>query len=50
MQEITVTLLADKTPIAAPVILDLANLDVVDIAIVDTVDPALVEVLIFDRQ
>jgi hypothetical protein len=50
VQEITVTLFADKTPITTPVILDLANLDVVDIAIVDTVDPALVEVLIFDRQ
>ena len=50
MQEITVTLFDDKTPIATPVILDLANGDIFDIVIVDTVDPAIVEVVVFDSQ
>ncbi len=47
-QELTVTLRGEKTPIAAPVVLDLANGDVVDLVIVDTVDPAVVELLVFD--
>jgi hypothetical protein len=50
MQEITVTLFDDKTPIAPPLILDFANGDIFDIVIVDTVDPTMVEIVVFDRQ
>ena len=48
MRELTVTLFGEKTPISAPVILDLANGDVFDVAIVDTVDPNMVEIVVFD--
>ncbi len=48
MQELTITLRGEKTPIAAPVILDLANGDRVDMVIVDTADPAAVELVVFD--
>ena len=50
LQEITLTLVGETTPIATPLILDLANGDIVDIVIVDTVDPSLLEVVVFDRQ
>lgn len=50
MLELTVTLFGEKTPIATPLLLDLANGDVFDIVIVDSVDPAIVETLVFDAQ
>jgi len=50
MLELTITLPGEKTPIAPPVILDLANGDTVDTVIVDTVNPGLVELLIVDFQ
>ena len=50
MLELTITLTGDKTPIAAPVILDLANGDTVDTVIVDTVNPGMVELAIVDFQ
>ncbi len=50
MLELTLTLFGEKTPVATPLILDLANGDSVDIVIVDTVDPAMVEMIVFDRQ
>lgn len=49
-RELTVTLRGEKTAIAAPVVLDLANGDRVDMVIVDTVDPAVVELVVFDFQ
>lgn len=48
MQEFVLTLPGEKTPIATPVVLDLASGDVVDMIIVDTADPAVVEMRIFD--
>lgn len=48
VQELTITLRAEKTPIAAPVIIDVANGDRVDMVIVDTVDPAAVELVVFE--
>ncbi len=50
MLELTITLLGEKTPIAPPVILDLADGDTVDTVIVDTVNPGMVELLIVDFQ
>ena len=50
MLELTITLLGEKTPIAPPVILDLANDDTVDTIIVDTVNPGLLELAIVDFQ
>ena len=50
MLELTITLPGEKTPIAPPVILDLATGDTVDTVIVDTVNPGLVELLIVDFQ
>ncbi len=50
MLELTITLPGEKTPIAPPVILDLANGDSVDTVIVDTVNPGMVELLIVDFQ
>ena len=50
LQEITLTLVGEITPIATPLILDLANGDIVDIVIVDTVDPTMLEVVVFDSQ
>ena len=50
MVELTITLLGEITPIAPPVILDLANGDTVDTVIVDTVNPGMVELLIVDFQ
>jgi hypothetical protein len=50
MLEVTITLVGEKTPIATPVILDLANGDTLDTTIVDTVDPGLVELVIVDFQ
>ena len=50
MLELTITLAGETTPIAPPVILDLANGDTVDTVIVDTVNPGLVELLIVDFQ
>ena len=50
MLEFTITLAGEKTPIAPPVLLDLANGDTVDTVIVDTVNPGLVELLIVDFQ
>ena len=50
MVELTITLFGEITPIAPPVILDLANGDTVDTVIVDTVNPGLVELLIVDFQ
>ena len=50
MQELTVTLFGEKTPIATPLTLDLANGDIFDIVIVDTVDPTMVEAVVFDSQ
>jgi len=50
LQELTITLFDEKTPIATPVILDLSNGDVIDIVIVDTVNPGTVEMLVFDGQ
>ena len=50
MLELTITLAGETTPIAAPVILDLANGDTVDTVIVDTVNPGMVELAIVDFQ
>jgi hypothetical protein len=50
MLELTITLTGEKTPIAAPVILDMANGDTVDTIIVDTVNPGMVELAIVDFQ
>jgi len=50
MLELTITLLGEKTAIAPPVILDLADGDTVDTVIVDTVNPGMLELLIFDFQ
>jgi len=50
MLEVTITLVGEKTPIAAPVILDLANGDTLDTVIVDTVNPGTVELIVFDSQ
>ena len=50
LQELTITLVGEITAIATPVILDLANGDIVDIVIVDTVDPTMVEIFVFDSQ
>jgi hypothetical protein len=49
-RELTVTLRAEKTPVATPVVVDLAIGDAVDIIIVDTVDPAVLETVVFDFQ
>lgn len=48
MLELTITLPGEKTAIAPPVILDLANGDTVDTVIVDTVNPGMVELVIVD--
>ncbi len=48
MQEFTVTLRGEQAPIAAPVVIDVANGDRVDMVIVDTVDPDVVELAVFD--
>ena len=50
MLEVTITLVGEKTPIAAPVILDLANGDILDTVIVDTVNPGTVELIVFESQ
>ena len=50
MLEMTITLVGEKTPIAAPVILDLANGDILDTVIVDTVNPGTVELIVFESQ
>ena len=50
MLELTLTMVGQKTPVAAPVILDLVNGDNVDLVILDTVDPAILELLVFDSQ
>ena len=50
MLELTITLLGEKTPIAPPVILDLADGDTIDTTIVDTVNPGMVELVIVDFQ
>jgi len=50
MLEVTITLVGEKTPIAAPIILDLANGDTLDTTIMDTVDPGIVELVIVDSQ
>jgi hypothetical protein len=50
MVELTITLAGETTPIAAPVILDLANGDTIDTVIVDTVNPGMVELAIVDFQ
>ena len=50
LQEFTLTLVGETTPIATPLILDLANGDIVDIVIVDTVDPTMLEVVVFDSR
>jgi len=42
MQEITLTLAGEITPISVPVTIDVANGDIVDIVILDTVDPTMV--------
>jgi hypothetical protein len=48
MRELTITLVGSQTPIAAPLILDLADGDIVDIFIADTVDPTVLEWAIID--
>jgi len=48
--EFTVTLAGEKTPISTPLLLDLANGDIVDAIIVDTVNPGTVELIVFDSQ
>ena len=48
MLEFILTMAGGKTPIATPVVLDLASGDVVDMIIVDTADPAVVELRIFE--
>jgi len=50
MQELTVTLAGEKTPISTPVIIDLSVGDIYDIAIFDTVDPGLVDLVVIDSQ
>ncbi len=50
MLELTITLAGEKTPISAPVILDLASGGTVDTVIVDTVNPGMVELAIIDFQ
>ena len=50
LQELTLTLFGDTTPITTPLILDLANGNTVDIVIVDTVDPTVLELVLFDSQ
>lgn len=48
MREVTLTARGEKTPIAAPVVLDLVNGQIVDLIIVDTADPATVETRVLD--
>ena len=48
MRDFVLTVNGEKTPIATPVTLDLANGDVVDMIIIDTADPAAVELLVFE--
>jgi len=48
MLELTITPFDSRTPIAAPLILDLVDGDIVDIFIADTVDPAVLEWAIID--
>lgn len=50
MLELTVTLAGEKTPISAPVIIDMSDGDVFDIAVFDTVDPAILELVVIDSQ
>jgi hypothetical protein len=48
LREFVITLNGEKTPISAPLVIDVANGDVVDIVILDTADPAMVELRIFE--
>ena len=48
MREFLITNNGDKTPISAPLDLDLANGDVIDAVILDTADPATVELRVID--
>ena len=48
MREFVITLSGEKTPIATPLVLDLANCNLIDMVIVDTVDPTVVELQVFD--
>lgn len=50
MVELAVTVSGEKTPIATPLILDLAIGDRADVTIVDTADPTTVELVLFDFQ
>lgn len=50
MREITITANGDKVPVSAPLVLDLANGDIVDMVMLDTVDPAVVEVRVIDSN
>lgn len=48
MHELTITLRGEKTPISAPIVIDVANGDRVDMIIVDTVDPAVVDLVVWE--
>jgi len=48
MREFVITERGEKDPISVPVVLDLANGDVVDMVILDTINPSMVELRIFD--
>ncbi len=50
MREFVLTVTGEKDSIAVPVVLDLANGDIVDMVILDTVDPAVVELKVFDSN
>ncbi|MDX1405955.1 MAG: DUF4397 domain-containing protein [Woeseiaceae bacterium] len=50
MRELTITERGDKTPIGTPLMIDLANGDILDVAIVDTADPNVVELLPWSFQ
>ena len=50
MRELTVTLADETTPISAPVMVELANGDVIDVVILETVDPTQVELLVYDTH
>ena len=47
-REFTITLNDEQNPISTPVVLELANGEVVDMVIVDTADPYMVELVVFD--
>ena len=50
MQELTVTRRAEKTAISTPILIDLANGDLLDLIIVDTADPNFVELIPYEFQ